>query len=90
MTTSRSKPKVKRKAKPQVKKIIPISQQIRALLKRGVLKTEISRRLQCSYTYVWLIEQAMQAKSKPTTPKMKTNLEKAIYYIRKVLDEKYE
>lgn len=90
MTTSRSKPKVKLKAKPKVRKVVSISQQIRALLKQGVIKTEIARKLKCSYTYVWLVEQAMIAKTKPNTPKMKNNLEKAIYYIRKVLEEKYE
>lgn len=70
MTMSRSKPQSK-------------SDKIRALLKQGVDKQTIMKRLKCSYTLVWTVEQSMNHE---VNPRVRRNLDKAMYYLKKAME----
>lgn len=67
------------RSKPQSK-----SDKIRALLKQGVDKQTIMKRLKCSYTLVWTIEQSVK---NDASPKVRRNLDRAMHYLKKAIEE---
>ena len=60
------------------------SDRIRALLKQGVDKKTIMKRLKCSYTLVWTIEQSVK---NDTNPRVRRNLDRAMHYLKKAIEE---